>query len=59
MSIPPTGPIPVSALPRPRLADPDNDGEKFLGFLPHSGFHNQRIGLENAMMLGYLLNRTV
>ncbi|KAF9644696.1 hypothetical protein BDM02DRAFT_3190361 [Thelephora ganbajun] len=32
--------------------------EKFLGYLPHSGFHNQRIVLENALVLARLLNRT-
>lgn len=28
----------------------------FLAFLPHSGFNNQRIALENAMLLAYILN---
>ncbi|KAM0749365.1 hypothetical protein T439DRAFT_363921 [Meredithblackwellia eburnea MCA 4105] len=37
----------------------EDDDEKFMGFLPHSGFHNQRLALQNAFMLGYLLNRTV
>ena len=57
--IPAEGPIKVSAMPRPRLANLDNNDEKYLGFLPHSGFHNQRIALENALLLGFLLNRTV
>lgn len=34
-------------------------GEKYLSYLPHSGFHNQRIALVNALALGHLLNRTV
>ncbi|KAF9268775.1 hypothetical protein L218DRAFT_892258 [Marasmius fiardii PR-910] len=34
-------------------------GEKFLVYHPHSGFHNQRIALENAITLSYLLNRTL
>ena len=33
--------------------------EKFLSYLPHSGFHNQRIALENALVLVRLLNRTL
>ncbi|KAF8984943.1 hypothetical protein BGZ46_006430 [Entomortierella lignicola] len=32
---------------------------KFLTFLPHSGFHNQRTELENALLLARLLNRTL
>ena len=37
---------------------PDSD-ERFLSYLPHSGFHNQRIALENALVLARLLNRTL
>lgn len=33
--------------------------EKFLSYLPHSGLHNQRIALQNAIVLGALTNRTV
>ncbi|KAJ7690655.1 hypothetical protein B0H17DRAFT_1064314 [Mycena rosella] len=33
--------------------------EKFISYLPHSGLHNQRIALENAIVLGALTNRTV
>lgn len=33
--------------------------ERFLGFIPHSAYHNQRMELENAFLLGLLLNRTV
>ena len=33
--------------------------ERFLAYLPHSGFHNQRIALENALVLSRLLNRTL
>ncbi|KAG0247848.1 hypothetical protein BG011_000810 [Mortierella polycephala] len=32
---------------------------KYLTFLPHSGFHNQRSELENALLLARLLNRTL
>ena len=31
----------------------------YLSYLPHSGFHNQRIALENALVLAQLLNRTL
>jgi hypothetical protein len=33
--------------------------EKFLTYLPHSGFHNQRIAFENALVLSRLLHRTL
>ena len=31
----------------------------YLTYLPHSGLHNQRIALENALTLAHLLNRTL
>jgi GDP-fucose protein O-fucosyltransferase len=37
----------------------DVGGERYLSYLPHSGFHNQRIALENALVLSRLLNRTL
>ncbi|KAF7289223.1 SAM domain-containing protein [Mycena indigotica] len=40
----------------PSIFSPD---AKFLSYLPHSGLHNQRIALENALILGKLTNRTV
>ncbi|ORX92162.1 hypothetical protein K493DRAFT_226352 [Basidiobolus meristosporus CBS 931.73] len=33
--------------------------ERFLTYLPHSGFHNQRIELENALLLAKHLNRSL
>ncbi|GAA5859823.1 hypothetical protein JCM1840_006471 [Sporobolomyces johnsonii] len=54
-----TGPIPITTLPLPRLPDKDDPNVRYLGFLPHSGYHNQRIALQNALLLGKLLNRTV
>ncbi|CAO3600087.1 unnamed protein product [Absidia cylindrospora] len=33
--------------------------EKFITYLPHSGLHNQRIALINAMVLAKQLNRTL
>ncbi|KAF8707767.1 hypothetical protein RHS03_03754, partial [Rhizoctonia solani] len=32
---------------------------RFIAYLPHSGFNNQRIALENAMMMAYILNCTL
>lgn len=33
--------------------------EKYLAYLPHSGLSNQRIELSNALLLAYMLNRTL
>ncbi|KAF8937269.1 hypothetical protein EDD21DRAFT_430246 [Dissophora ornata] len=38
---------------------PPGDQELFLGYVPHSGFHNQRIELQNALRLAAYLNRTL
>ncbi|KAF9321186.1 hypothetical protein BG006_002662, partial [Podila minutissima] len=35
------------------------DQERFLAYIPHSGFHNQLITLENALRLAAMLNRTL
>src|SRR3954467_8612567 len=35
------------------------ESEKFMTYLPHSGLHNQRIALENAVYLAWVLNRTL
>ncbi|GAA5897373.1 hypothetical protein JCM6882_001870 [Rhodosporidiobolus microsporus] len=51
--------IRITTLPQPRLPDKDDPDVRYLGFLPHSGYHNQRIALQNALLLGKLLNRTV
>ncbi|GAA5932367.1 hypothetical protein JCM3775_001204 [Rhodotorula graminis] len=53
------GEIAITALPRTRRPDLDDPDARYLGFLPHSGFHNQRIALQNALLLGKVLNRTV
>jgi len=42
-----------------RVEYEERENEKYLGYLPHSGFHNQRAALQNALYLGKLLNRTV
>ncbi|KAI7898375.1 CigA protein [Cokeromyces recurvatus] len=52
-------PIPV-IFPDPfQLHRPNVKTEKYLSYLPHSGFHNQRIELENALLLATYLNRTL
>lgn len=33
--------------------------ERFLAYSPHSGYHNQRISLENALTLAFILGRTL
>ncbi|KAG0326951.1 Bifunctional purine biosynthetic protein ade1 [Podila horticola] len=38
---------------------PSSPGERFLGYIPHSGFHNQRMTLESALLLAAYLNRTL
>ncbi|ORX88325.1 hypothetical protein K493DRAFT_359659 [Basidiobolus meristosporus CBS 931.73] len=38
---------------------PPLDEERFLGYIPHSGFHNQRLALESALLLASYLNRTL
>ncbi|PLW40697.1 hypothetical protein PCANC_14461 [Puccinia coronata f. sp. avenae] len=35
------------------------ESTKFLTFLPHSGFHNQRVEMNNAFKLAKMLNRTL
>ncbi|KAH8929101.1 hypothetical protein BT69DRAFT_1292873 [Atractiella rhizophila] len=64
-TIPPTAlqlikptPVPLLRKARPPPTPPDPN-EKYLSYLPHSGFHNQRISLENALSLSLLLNRTL
>ncbi|VDB88354.1 unnamed protein product [Peniophora sp. CBMAI 1063] len=34
-------------------------GGRYMSYMPHSGFHNQRIALENALTLASILNRTL
>lgn len=48
----------------PTCHDPDtydmsDPNEKFMSFVLHSGFNNQRLGLENALAVAYYLNRTL
>ncbi|CAG7849251.1 SubName: Full=Uncharacterized protein {ECO:0000313/EMBL:CCA67967.1} [Serendipita indica DSM 11827] len=41
------------------LSTVEPSATRFLAYIPHSGFHNQRIELENAIVLAKLLNRTL
>ncbi|KAG1730188.1 hypothetical protein EDB19DRAFT_1741188 [Suillus lakei] len=53
---------PADALPKakPPAHDHDHDPHtKYLSYLPHSGLHNQRIALENALVLAQQVNRTL
>ncbi|KAH9812384.1 hypothetical protein DFH28DRAFT_398834 [Melampsora americana] len=36
-----------------------SENSRYFAYLPHSGFHNQRIELQNAFQLARLLNRTL
>lgn len=51
---------PSTPTPPPPPSHPKLDPSKsYLSYLPHSGFHNQRIALENALTLSALLNLTL
>jgi hypothetical protein len=46
--------------PRAKLRPPRPDpSERYLAYFTHSGYHSQRIALENALTLAKLLNRTL
>lgn len=55
--IPLTPPPSVKTLPPP--VPPVNSEAKYLAYLPHGGFHSQRIALSNAAVLARLLNRVL
>ncbi|KAI5476146.1 Major facilitator transporter-like protein [Pseudohyphozyma bogoriensis] len=69
VEVPEEGPIFVTPIPsymlqegsdtKPITSGAGVPGEKYLTFLPHSGYHNQRVAVQNALMMGNLLNRTV
>jgi hypothetical protein len=50
---------PLYVLPNPARKPSGDPNEKFLAYLPHSGYHNQRIELANSMMLALHMNRTL
>ncbi|KAG1730185.1 hypothetical protein EDB19DRAFT_1741152 [Suillus lakei] len=53
---------PADALPKANPAAHDHDHDphtKYLSYFPHSGLHNQRIALENALVLAQQVNRTL
>lgn len=53
-----TGPVDISLWPSNTYSRPP-PSEKFLAYSTHSGYHNQRISLENALTLANLLGRTL
>ncbi|KAL7281410.1 hypothetical protein ACG7TL_004723 [Trametes sanguinea] len=57
LRLPSTVPQPASS--RILSHSANASAEKYLAYLPHSGFHNQRIALENALVLARILNRTL
>ncbi|GAA5924361.1 uncharacterized protein JCM15063_005612 [Sporobolomyces koalae] len=52
-------PIDVPVRPSPSVPSSVRTNERYLAYSPHSGYHNQRISLENALTLAYLLDRTL
>ncbi|SCV68849.1 BQ2448_970 [Microbotryum intermedium] len=56
---PPHETIEISLKPAGFPAPPPDPDERFLGYLPHSGFHNQRGEFQNALLLSKALNRTL
>jgi len=59
---PPLDNSPIDVPIRPAttsLSISHSTSERFLAYSPHSGYHNQRISLENALTLAYLLDRTL
>lgn len=55
---PPIRPFDISVRPT-SVPIPPSSNEKFLAYSPHSGYHNQRISLENALTLAFMLRRTL
>ncbi|SCV72439.1 BQ2448_3976 [Microbotryum intermedium] len=54
--------IDVDVAPPPlaeTLISPAPPIDRYLAYSPHSGYHNQRISLENALTIAYMLNRTL
>ncbi|ORY73599.1 hypothetical protein BCR35DRAFT_307044 [Leucosporidium creatinivorum] len=61
VQLPPTIPIlNVRPHPRPPPSDPEAASKmRYLSYENHSGFHNQRKSIANALVLSTLLNRTL
>ncbi|KAK4049441.1 hypothetical protein OIV83_004174 [Microbotryomycetes sp. JL201] len=57
MPVAATQPLDVSV--HQPLIRPKNSNGKYLAYLPHSGYHNQRISFENALTLAQALDRTL
>ena len=41
------------------IVEPQNESNGYISYLPHSGFNNQRQQLENALIVAYIMNRTL
>lgn len=52
-------PYSLYVLPDPPLSPQGGKEERFLSYLPHSGYHNQRSELANALSLAKMLDRTL
>lgn len=52
-------PAATTATTTKEVSQPQEKEEKYLTFMPHSGLHNQRIGLINALILAKALDRTL
>src|SRR4051794_6074713 len=50
---------PSKSHPDSTCLDVDSHEERYMTYLPHSGFHNQRNSFENAIFLSWVLNRTL
>jgi len=51
---------PINVNPNPKLVPQDDwSTRRYLSYEPHSGLHNQRIALANALTLARLLDRTL
>lgn len=53
------GPIDVDVDSAQTTPSSPRASERFLTYMPHSGYHNQRISLENALTLAFMLDRTL
>ena len=52
-------PLQVVEFEHDSCSEAGDKSTKYLSYLPHSGFHNQRIALENALVMAHLLDRTL
>ncbi|RPD53054.1 hypothetical protein L227DRAFT_581719 [Lentinus tigrinus ALCF2SS1-6] len=55
----PTASVAPTTVTRHSMPELAESNQRYLAYLPHSGYHNQRIALENALVLARVLNRTL